>query len=253
MVSWTRAGIALSLGYLLYLGLPFAVQSLSIHKRHPVGNWYLRKAVRALKHFAIVRRTLSGYSIYRLGVDDDRDDLLEITLDSSTLGSDKKFRFKDPDSRMKRILSKPLALAYQKVPAAIDAELAELGHAVREKNLQQPMIIKREEEPNVVDMHVPVEDGIHLVDLVDTFELVPNAVDPLNIQTAEEKTKERFNFGSNVGLKESAGMVMGYIVGAGGTAGIKYLNNNVSGFGGGGGGQLPEVPMVLFDLLVVAL
>lgn len=247
MVSIIWATVSMMAGLMIYIALPMSAMTLPVELRRKIGMAYFKLAARCLKQFTFVRRVLSGYDIYPIKVDDEQK-LLKVTLSSSVTGSDNAYPFKDPDNRVKRLLNKPVALAYEKVPAAVDAELAELGYWVGEKGTNEGLIQgDPQKDPGsvTVDPYVEVDDGLRLVDPVDVFNIVPNDVDPENVKTAENLTKKRFEkYGDGVGVTEMMTGILGFSVGAGAIMVMEYINQNIIG-NGGGSGDLPSSPLGL--------
>jgi len=255
VVSLTTAALAFMLGIMGYILVPMLASLLPIELRYPVGNFYGSKGARALKQFAIVRRILSGYDVLPIDVDDESK-MLRVTLDSSTFGSDTEFRFADPDGRIKRVWNKPMAVCYEAIPAALDAELAEIGYWTREKRVNEGLL-RETDGGEVVDPYVRMPDTLRLVDPLDCFELIVNGVDPENIKTTEQLTKKRFEkYGSGIGLKESIRVLLGFFAGAGAVVLIQYINTQLIT---DGGPSAPDVsvglpallPMELIDLVVM--
>lgn len=262
MVSIMTAAIAASAGFMVYLAIPILVMNSPAPLRHRVGKFYFKLAARSLKQFTFVRRVLSGYDVLPIKVDDEQK-LLQVTLSSSTLSGDSKFRFSDPDNRIKRLYNKPVAVAFELVPAAVDATLAEWGYWAREKEDNEGYwtadYLKKPDDVEV-DTYVEASDDLRLVDPIDAHSLVANGVDPENIKTAEKKTKERFSkYDPGIGLAQTARVAIGFAMGAGGFVGIQYVNEEVIGGSGGGppvvGNQTLQVvdPGVFVDLAVVIL
>lgn len=239
MVSWIWATIAASSGFMFYLLIPFAGSLYPIQIRKQIGTFYGKLAARALGQFIFLRRVLSGYDVKEIDVDAEQK-TMKVTLSSNTLRDDKEFTFKDPDNRILRLWNKPVAIAYEEVPAALDAELAEWGYWTREKVINEG--IERGEK---IDPYVPISDGLRLVDPIDAYELVTNSVGPENIKTAEEKTKQRFaKYGSDLGMAETISTIMGFIAGVGAVAGLQYIKQNLLEGSAGGGSPLPEGPTI---------
>jgi len=132
MVSVTTAVLAVVFGMMLYFMVPVLSNVAPVEIRQTVGTFYLKLGAKCLKQFTFVRRVLSGYDILPISVDDEQK-LLQVTLSGSTLGEDTQYRFADPDNRIKRLFNKPVALAFELVPSAIDASMAEWGHWANEK------------------------------------------------------------------------------------------------------------------------
>lgn len=233
MVSATTTILAAVLGFLVYVAVPVSAVSAPVEWRKKIGTFYFKLGTRALKQFTLVRRVLSGYDVKPINVDNEQK-LLKVTLSSSTLGDDEEYRFADPDNRVMRLFNRPIALAYEKVPAAVDAELSEWGHWAIEKKNEEGLVVEDAGEEKV-DPYVEASDEMRLVDPVDVFALVPNNVDPENIKTTEKLTEKRFEkYGSGVGLKESLRVMIGFAVGMGGVVGVRYVNEEMIDGGGGG-------------------
>lgn len=260
MVTILRAAIAASLGMMVYLAIPILFTNAPVYMRRRVGSFYLKLSARALKQFAFVRRVLSGYDVMPIDVDDEQK-LLNVTLSSSTLGSDSVFEFNDPDNRISRLYSKPAVVAYENIPAVVDAELAEIGHWVGEKENEDGLWSGDPQDPEsvTVDPYVEMDTGLHLVDPIDAFELVGNGVDPENIKTTEKLTKKRFEkYKTNIGATEVISTVVGFFAGLGGMMLMEYVNTTLLDGEGGSGVDIPMNPGLvdtthLVDLVVMLL
>jgi len=242
--------IVASLGVLAYIGLPFVVMNAPVPIRKKVGTFYLKNGVKSLKQFTLVRRVLSGYDIKPIQVDDEQK-LLQVTLTSSTLGEDTTYRFADPDNRIKRLWNKPVGLNFEKIPAAVDAELSEWGYWAREKQNSEGLIAE-DGDSQRVDPYLEVDSRLRLVDPIDAFEIVANDVDAENIKTAEKITEKRYEkYGEGIGLGQTVRAMMAYGVGVGGVMAVQYLNEKV--IGGGGGSGVIEAPTLMMDMVGVML
>lgn len=261
MVSVMTSLVAIIFGMMLYIGLPVAAMSAPVELRKKIGTFYYKMGARALKQFTLVRRVLSGYDVIPITVDDEQK-LLKATLSSSTLGEDNEYRYADPDGRVMRLFGKPIAIAYEEVPAAVDAEMSEWGYWTQQKadgeGLWNGDVGK--EGGVEVDPYVEVSSNLRLVDPVDVFNLVPNDVDPENIKTTEKLTKDRFSkYGEGVGLKESLRVIISFAVGAGGVIAMRYVEQNMIGESGGGLdsvanetlGMVNVDPAVFMDMVTV--
>lgn len=260
MVELLRAAIFASAGFMVYLAIPILVTSAPVHIREKVGTFYLKLSARCLKQFAFVRRVLSGYDVFPISVDNEQK-LLNVTLSSSKLGSDSEYEFNDPDNRILRLFSKPVALTYEGIPAAVDAELAEIGHWVREKDNNEGLWSGDFNDPDSVkiDPYVEMSDSLRLCDPIDTFELVTNGVDPENIKTTEKLTKKRFEkYRNSIGATEVLSTVVGFFSGVGGMVVLEYINTKLLD---GEGGSSVDIPMnpgfvdvsALVDMVVMLL
>lgn len=247
MVSLVWSIVAAMLGLLVYIAIPMLAGSLPVQLRQKIGQFYFKLAARSLKQFAFVRRILSGYDVYPIEVDDEQK-LMKVTLSSSMVGDDNTYPFKDPDNRIGRLMNKPIALTYELVPAAVDAELSELGHWIGEKANNDGLNHgdMQTDDTVTVDPYVKLENNQRLIDPIDAHELVPNAVDPENVKSAEEKTKKRFEkYGGGPGAAEIMTGLMGFAAGVGAILVLEYFMSEVIG-GGGGSGDLPDVPSACF-------
>jgi hypothetical protein len=259
MVSLISAVLAASLGFLVYLAVPFVVMTAPVELRRKVGEWYLKKASKCLKQFVFVRRVLSGYDVLPISVDDEQK-LLTTTLSSSLAGEDNEYRFQDPDNRIKRLWNKPVALAFEQIPVAIDAELAELGKALHEKDVTDGIWHGDLTDPDSVEVDpwLTVKKGLQCVDPVDAYRLVINDVDAENIKTAEKLTKKRYEkYGDGVSAVQLMSGAIGFFSGLGGMMALKFFQNKFLD-GGGGGGGVPESPVPIaidatLDMAVIVL
>lgn len=256
MVSVVGATLSIMLGVLVYIAGSMAVIVLPVQLRYKVMQFHLKLAARCLKQFTFVRRILSGYDIKPISVDDEQK-LLKVTLSSSLTGDDNAYPFKDPAERIKRLFNKPVALAYEQIPAAVDAELAEHGYWVGEKAKNEGLYSGDPEdspEDVTVDPYIEEDDRLRCVDPVDAFNLVPNAVNPENVKTTEQLTKKRFEkYSTGVGMVEVMTGAMGFAIGMGGIAALQYVQNNVITNGGGGDPQLPSSPLGMTHIAVDAV
>lgn len=262
MPSLISVAIAGSLGLLVYVLIPMVANLGNINTRKRVGETYYKMEARLLKQFTFLRRVLSGYDVKPIGVDNERK-LLTLTLGSNLMGDDETYPFEDPDGRIKRLYNKPAALAYERVPAAIDAELAEIGRWVAERRENGGFWsgeFDNAEVETTVKPWVVMSDGFQLVDPLDSFEIVPNDIDPENVKSTEIMTEKRFEkYRGNLGMREGVLGVMGFLTGAGGMAGMAYVRDKLLD---GGGGGVPEAPVDIgltimppeaLELLVVLL
>lgn len=235
MVDVMTAMIAISGGFMTYLAIPMLAMTAPPEVRKQVGSVYFKLAARSLHQFVILRRVLSGYDIYPISVDNEQK-LLKSTLEGSTLGDDDEYPFKDPDNRILRLYNKPVALAYEEVPAAIDAELSELGHWTHEKALTSGLFKPDDEGVGgTVDPYVPMQAGLRLIDPIDAYHLVVNNVQPENVKTAEQWTKKRFEkYNAGLSMEETISGILGFFAGVAGMIILEYVNQQIlTGDGGG--------------------
>jgi hypothetical protein len=229
MVSFVWAAIALSLGVLIYLIPPVLAPMLPVESQQRVGAFYYRMAARSLDKFAFVYRMIGGWDIIKVDVDDERK-LAQVTLSSGIISDDKKLPFKDPDNRISRLYNKSMAVVVEDVPAAIDAELSELGHWTHKHDVEHGLF-----DGQRVNPYMRVRDGLRAVNPLDSLYLVGSGVEPENVETAKQLTKKRFSeYGSNVGVAETLGTITGFIGGVLGVAGLQYLNQGILDSSGGG-------------------
>lgn len=232
MVSAVTAILASVFGFMLYVIIPVGAMAAPVHIREKIGTFYLKLGSKSLKQFTFVRRVLSGYDILPIGVDDEQK-LLEVTLSGSTLGEDNQYRFADPDNRIGRLFNKPIALAFELVPAAVDAELSEWGHYIDEK-AEDHGLIDDEGERTRVDPYVEADSNLRLVDPMDFYSAVTNDVDSENIKTAEKITKKRYEkYGDGIDMAQTLRVLIGFGVGATAIILMHYINTEMMSGGGG--------------------
>lgn len=248
MVSITWAVISFSLGLLGYIALPVLANAMAIDIRECTGQFYYGLAIKSLRRIAIVQRLLGGFELRRFNMDDEQK-VGKVTLDSGLLGSDKTLEFTDPASRIKRIGDKPLALLVEGVPAAIDAELAELGYWVREQDIESgtETVDPDTGEVEGVSPYVPMSSGLRVANPGDVRSLLLKSVRSEDIETARELTKKRYEkYGSMVGMQETLSLAIGYGIGVGSVALLEYVRVELLDGGGGGGigsgGTAPPIP-----------
>jgi hypothetical protein len=256
MVSAMWALIFFSFGLLIYLGVPALGGVMPLQWRLAIGSWYYSMSLRSFRKLALVRRILGGYELLPIDVDDEEMSA-QVTLSSGLLSDDKNLPFKDPLNVVKRLHKKPATLLIEKVPAAIDAELAEIGYWTEQKAIDVGL-----EDQEKVDPFIDVSRGLRVADPVDALNVVSKDISPENIKTAKEMTKRRFEkYGSNVGMVEGVATFMGFAVGIGGTVFIWYLKNKSAVTSGGGGQPVNPAPPIggmqamqpLVDALMVML
>lgn len=233
MVSVITAILACVFGFMLYVAVPVTAMTAPVHIREKIGTFYLKLGAKSLKQFTFVRRVLSGYDILPISVDNEQK-LLKVTLSGSTLSEDDEYRFSDPDNRIGRLFSKPVAIAFELVPAAIDAELAEWGHWIEEKE-DNDGLHKDVEGDTRVDPYIKAESGLRLVDPMSFYASVTNDVDSENIKTAEKITKKRYEkYGSGIDMAQTLRVLIGFGVGAAAVVGMHYVNSEMMDGSGGG-------------------
>lgn len=240
MVSVIWAMISLSFGFMCYLLVAAAGGMAPVDVQTRIGRFYYSLAMKSFGQVAIVRRLLGSYELLPIGVDDNHK-VAEVTLSSGVISDDKKLPFKDPDNRLKRLFAKPLALVVEDIPAAVDAELSEFGYWAREHDISRG-ILRADGGTKKIDPYFRMSDGLRIVDPLDSLALVPKAIQPENIETAKQLTKKRFEkYAGRFGVVETAGLILGFAVGAGGVAAMQYIRERVLPGGGGGAPGLPDV------------
>jgi hypothetical protein len=165
----------------------------------------------------------------------DEENLARVILSSGTLGDDKVLPFEDYDNRIYRLQSKPLAIVPEVFPAAVDAELAEVGEWFEEHSQEHGF-----EHEGGIDPHLPVSSGLRAAHPFNVVALAARGIKPENIESAKQITKNRFQkYGGMPGAVEAGVTMIAFGVGAGAVAGMMYLRQEVMGMGGGGG-AVPE-------------
>lgn len=229
MVSVVWSLIMVCLGLLVYFATPILAPALPVDLQRRVARYHSDLAMRAYQQVALVRRKLGTFELYPLSVNDE-EKLAQVTLDSGIVSDSEKLEFADPDNRMLRLHRKPFALVYEGIPAIIDAELAELGYWTRERDTERGLYREPEEK---VDPFLPMSDSLRVVDPGHLAHLAGKAIEPENIKTARQLTKERFSkYGQKVGMAETIGVITGFAVGAGGVAAMQYVKTNLLDGGG---------------------
>lgn len=253
MVSLLWGVIAASLGLLVYLVPPVLGPVLPAGWRERIGDFYYKQSLRSFEAVAFVRRLLGGYELLPIGVNDEQK-LAQVVLSSGIVSDDKTMPFNDPDGRIARLWTKQIAVVFEDVPAAIDAELAEVAHWYNRKTIDgdvtQPTDGARadgggEVEQVAVDPYIPVPNVLRAVDPMDALSLVTKGVEPENIETTKQLTIERRSgYKSAIGMTEVMTFT-GFAFGLGGIAAVEYFRKEIldKGGGGGGGGAQPPIPL----------
>jgi hypothetical protein len=252
MVSIMWSVISFALGALLFLGLPALGPSLSLPLRVWLGRAYLSLSMKGWGMLAVVWRLLGGPKLKPMQLDDEGK-TAEITLSSGKLSDDQTLPFKDPDSRLHRLQGKPLAIVPEPWPAAVDAELSEVGHWIDQKGSTQGF----ERGDQTVDPYVPMRDSLRAINPMDAIYAAAKGVDPENVKTAKELTEARFElYGRDIGAVETAATLLAFATTAGAVVGMVYVKEEVIASGGGGGGGPDPIgiggfvqPDALFQLL----
>jgi hypothetical protein len=227
--------ISFCLGLLTFIAIPAIAPSLSLSVQRRIGDWCYKSCLRAYGQAAVAWRELGGAELKPLNVNDE-ESLARVVLSSGTLGDDKELPFKDFDDRVGRLYGKSIAIVPERVPLAVDAEIAEVGHWLDERD-------GRATDEHSADPFVPVGDGLRAANPLDALTVAAKGVSPLNIDSAREMTEARFDrYGSGVGAVETAATIMSFAVGAGVAAGLVYLREQVLGGAGGPPGGTVTIP-----------
>lgn len=238
MVSLVWVAVAAASGLLVYLVPPVLAASLSDTWRERVGDFYYKQSLRSFERLAFIDRVIGGYELLPIAVDDEQKHA-QVTLDSGTISDDKTLPFDDPDGRIGRLFQKPIAVVYEGVPAAIDAELAELAYWVNQKALDEG-IEHEVDRPDgrteaVVDPYIELPDVLRVAAPLDALSLVCKDIEPENIETTKRLTEERFaKYGSRIGMTEMLTFT-GFAFGIGAVAFLQYVRQNLLDGGSGGG------------------
>lgn len=223
MIDPFSAMLALTGGFAVYAVIAAAAMGARPGLRNTIGSHYLKMAMRTLGQAALVRRQM-GYDLLPLEYDDEQK-LMTVTLSSSSIPgkSANKHRFKDPDGRAKRLWQKPFVVTDELIPAALDAEISELGYWLSQKRVEEGLV--RGEK---VDPWLTVKNELRLADPRDALTMVANGVQPERIKTVEQITKKRFEkYGSRVNLEQTLRVVIGFAAGAGMVIGMNYFTTEI--------------------------
>lgn len=247
MVSILWSVIALSGGLMIYCVVPILAGAADMDTKTKVGRWYYSLSLKSFQQLAFVDRILGGYELLPIGVDDERM-MAEVTLSSGVISDDKKLPFKDCADSIQRLHKKPVTVLVETVPAALDAELCEIGHWVREHEQNEGFETTSDGETKV-NPHVRVDSNLRVVNPVDATALVGKNIQPENIETAKELTKKRFSeYGTDIGAADVLATATGFGVGVGAVAGLQYLQQNLLGSGEGGSQPTSPVPLGMIDV-----
>jgi len=248
MVDIVYALLSACLGLLAYLLIAFVGGLGTVGLRHRVAHWYWGMAARVMGKIAVVRRSVGSYSMMRLKIDDQKG-AGKVVLDDSLLGDAKELYFDDPDNRIDRIKSKPVAILHEDVPGVVDPELGELGYHWRNHYSDGK---HRDEDEQRVNPYFDVPPETRLQNIDDVKPLVLCGSEPTDAGTMEDFTRKRFEkYRDNVGATEMLSALTGFGAGIIGMAALAYLRDSVLD----GGVSSPSNPVPVFvspDLSVVA-
>lgn len=259
MVDILWATIAVSGGFLAYL-LPAVFGAFyGPDTRLRIGNHYFDMWLRAFKRAALVKRMMGSYDLKRVTIDQEKP-AAKVTFSTGALGDDQEEYFRDPDDRMKRLFNKPFFFFHEAIPAAVDLELAELGHwwhrhadAGQAREETETTVQHNGQSVRTTDVTVnpyfKVGKRLRAANLDDVIYLILFGSEPPDSKTMEHFTKKRFEkYGSKIGVAETVSTLMGFAVGVTAVAVIRYVNRNILADGGGGGAPEPVVPLGYIDV-----
>jgi len=240
MVSIIYAVLSACLGLLAYLLIAFVGGLGTVGLRHRVAHWYWSMAARVMGKIAIVRRSVGSYSLMKLKVDDEKG-AGKVVLDDSLLGDSKGLYFDDPDNRIDRVKSKPVAVLHEDVPGVVDPELAELGYHWR--NHYSDGKHRAGEDGEQVNPYFAVDGQTRLVNIDDVKPLILHGSEPTDAGTIEDFTRKRFEkYRDNVGATEMLSALTGFGAGIIGMATVAYVRDSLLD----GGVSNPGNPVPVF-------
>jgi len=240
MVNFIYAILTACLGFLAYLLIAFVGSVGTAGLRHRIAHYYWGLATRAMGKIAIVRRSVGSYSLMKLKVDDEKG-AGKVVLDDSLLGDSKGLYFDDPDNRIDRVKSKPVAVLQEDVPGVVDPELAELGYHWR--NHYSDGKHRAGEDGEQVNPYFDVDGRTRLVNIDDVKPLILNGSEPTDAGTIEDFTEKRFEkYGGGVGATEVLSALTGFGTGLIGMAVVAYVRDDVLD----GGVSTPGDPAPVF-------
>jgi len=114
------------------------------------------------------------------------------------------------------------------IPAAVDAQMAELAHWFDEKARRDGL----ENDEGQIDPWVPMSTQARSVDPLDIEKALDTDVTPEDIKTTERHTRARFQkYGGSPTAKEAGAMFVSFAIGAGVVMAAVYLRTEVMGDG----------------------
>jgi hypothetical protein len=252
MVSAVWAFVAFQVGLLVAIALPVVGPLVAIDLRKAISNRYYSWAETCLGPSAIVWRRLGRPTLKPISIDDERE-VAEVVQSSGTLSDDQKLPFRDPADAKQPLFSKQWMVVPEGIPAAVDAQMAELAHWFDAKASRDGL----ETEGGRIDPWVPMSNQPRSVDPLDVVAALDTDTTPEDVKTTERHTRARFaKYGGVPSLKEGGAMLVSFGVGAGVVMGAVYLRDEViaDGASGGGGGSIPIPPgMATTDVLLQTL
>lgn len=247
MVSVVWVSVAFFGGILIYIGSAALGPALALDLRLWLGRFHYQQWMRAYGKCAIVWRLLGGPSIKPVDVDDETKSA-EVVLDSGTLSDDQSLPFRDPDSRIYRLHKKPLAIIPEAMPSAVDAELAEVAHWREQKRKDEGIVHQTDAGETRVDPFIDISSGLRAAHPLDAMHMAVKSTEPEFVKTAKMMTQAKYEkYGSGIGAKETASVLVSFAVGAGVVMGAVYLRTEVMASDGGSGGTV-DFPPGMVDL-----
>jgi len=226
--------ISLGLGLVAYFTPALVAQSLGPELRETIVRKYEWLAAMSYWRPTLVRRELGGYEMMTRAYDKEKKmDEVDEGLDMS-----------DPDDRVNRWRSKPLAGMYAETPVAIDADLAEKGEHWHEHVKEG-----RHNPPNAdVNLHTQVNDELQLCDFSNAYYLIPSDADPSDAGTVQSYVQRAMaGYRSNVSMTEALVGIVGLM---GGLGGVVFLQKYILKATDSGGSGLNETvaPIGMVDI-----
>lgn len=248
MVSLTWMLVSFMSGILALVLIALLGQAVALDLRQRIARPYFKWSETVLGPSAIVWRKLGRPTLKPISIDDERE-VAEVTQSSGTLSDDQKLPFRDPADAKRTLFKKQLTLVPEGIPAAVDAEMAELAYWWDAKANRDGLL-----KGNKVDPYVPLHDQPRSVNPHDIITALDEDVTPEDMKTTERHTRARFEkYGGGPTAKEAGAMLGAFAVGAGIVMGAVYLRTEVIGDGAGGGVGGGTVPVPMVDMVQFAL
>lgn len=250
MVSVTWAFVAFMGGLAMPLVIPLLGQVVALDLRQKISQQCFSWAEAVLGPTAIMWRKLGRPTLKSIEIDDERE-VAEVTQSSGTLSDDQKHPFRDPADAKQTLFSKVVTVVPEGIPAAVDAEMAEIGYWY-DRHAQRGDLQK----DGQIDPMVRMDTRSRAVDPHDVVAHLDESVTSEDIKTTERHTRARFEkYGGGPSAKEAGVMLVSFGVGAGVVMGAVYVRQQILGGGGtaGGGGITEELPPGMIDVALTVL
>jgi hypothetical protein len=243
MLSATWALVAFMTGVLALILLAVVGQIVAVDLRKRLVNPYFKWAETVMGPSAIVWRRLGRPTLKPIAIDDERE-VAEVTQSSGVLSDDVKLPFRDEADAKAPLFKHQLTVVPEGVPAAVDAELAELAHWFDQHAKRSGL-----RNGDQFDPFVPLPDKARSVNPLDVTAALDVDVTPEDAKTVERHTEARFEkYGGMPSAKEAGAMLVTFGVGAGVVMFAVYLRQEVLGGGGGGAPEGGTVPIWITDM-----